>query len=322
MKSGYVVFSPRGALKLARSVTTRYIRLYSQAFLFQAALLTKIATNDRSEVLPKSNRYVPRHRLPGPYSHVPGAHPTGVSDGKGNSSGRPSPALAYTVSEQPLTVGSVNRARYWTRYSSCCRMRKSKHIAHWLLRCNPPFPVRNAAMNSLVQLLELLPEEARASKVAPKVVQFCESCRGDAKLIPGLAKNIGLLIIKMEPHLVKAPKNLETFIRGYCSMASAADEEVRQSCAFNFPAILKVAGEKRYSSMLHDTFVSLAADKSEEVRRIIAGQFHEVSRMLGPDRCIQFLRLPLMKLMKVRLAGRALQKSQFSISVAASARPG
>jgi serine/threonine-protein phosphatase 4 regulatory subunit 4 len=50
----------------------------------------------------------------------------------------------------------------------------------------------------------------------------------------------------------------------------------KQLCAYNFPAILKAIGTRKYFIMLHHTYVQLAQDIAPAVRSTIAASFHEV----------------------------------------------
>ena len=51
-----------------------------------------------------------------------------------------------------------------------------------------------------------------------------------------------------------------------------------EACAFNFPAMLLLAGGDLGRSNLHATFTDLVFDPHPAVRRLIAAGFHEVRR--------------------------------------------
>ena len=70
------------------------------------------------------------------------------------------------------------------------------------------------------------------------------------------------------------------FFSCYRYLTARSDVAVRQSCAHNFPAVLKVAGTEAYATQFHDTFALLATDEDDEVRKIISCQFHEVIEVL------------------------------------------
>lgn len=46
----------------------------------------------------------------------------------------------------------------------------------------------------------------------------------------------------------------------------------------------------RYSTHLHETLNALAADMEVEVRVQMAAGYHECAVLLGPDRCVQYMR--------------------------------
>eukprot|EP00192_Tetraselmis_astigmatica_P010133 CAMPEP_0117687278 /NCGR_PEP_ID=MMETSP0804-20121206/23033_1 /TAXON_ID=1074897 /ORGANISM="Tetraselmis astigmatica, Strain CCMP880" /LENGTH=928 /DNA_ID=CAMNT_0005499297 /DNA_START=369 /DNA_END=3157 /DNA_ORIENTATION=+ len=155
--------------------------------------------------------------------------------------------------------------------------------------------VCTVGMECFGQLIDLLPPEVQKEAVAPNFLELCMSHQ--LKRAPGLSAWIGPMIVKLSQFLHSSTE-LETCIASFCWMSLQGQEDTRRNCARNFPAILKVAGDKRYSTFLHNVFVSLAADKDEEVRVAIAAQFHEVSKVLGRDRCVKFLKLPLCRLLK------------------------
>lgn len=95
-------------------------------------------------------------------------------------------------------------------------------------------------MTCLVSLLELLPNEVLKEIMAPKFVEFCIAQTSNPKIVPSLADHIGPLSTKLEPFLYKS-SDLENCINCYCSLASqGSTDEMRLSCARNFPAMLQV----------------------------------------------------------------------------------
>lgn len=71
------------------------------------------------------------------------------------------------------------------------------------------------------------------------------------------------------------------FFGCYRFLASRGDAFLRQDCARNFSGVLKTAGAATYPIHFHDTFVQLSVDSDDEVRCIIAAQFHEVCKQTG-----------------------------------------
>ena len=90
-------------------------------------------------------------------------------------------------------------------------------------------------------------------------------------VIPGFLYQVAQVFERMDHSI---------FFGCYRYLAGRSDIAVRQSCARNFPAVLKMAGPDAYANQFHDTFAHLAADEDEEVRRTISSQFHEVRLLL------------------------------------------
>ena len=54
-----------------------------------------------------------------------------------------------------------------------------------------------------------------------------------------------------------------------------------QLCAYNFPAVLKSIGPRKYAMTLHLTYQQFIQDSSPLVRCSIAASFHEVALKLS-----------------------------------------
>lgn len=50
------------------------------------------------------------------------------------------------------------------------------------------------------------------------------------------------------------------------------------------------ATARRYATHLHDTLMSMVADPDESTRAALAGQFGEVCRLLGKERCQHYMK--------------------------------
>ena len=50
------------------------------------------------------------------------------------------------------------------------------------------------------------------------------------------------------------------------------------------------ATARRYATHLHDTLMTMVADQDESVRAALAGQFGEVCRLLGKERCQHYMK--------------------------------
>ena len=49
-------------------------------------------------------------------------------------------------------------------------------------------------------------------------------------------------------------------------------------------------GVCRYATHVHEALTGLAADPDQEVRRLMALQFHDICKMLGKERCAQYMK--------------------------------
>eukprot|EP00803_Ostreobium_quekettii_P000911 evm.model.scf_231.9 EVM.evm.TU.scf_231.9 scf_231:97841-105363(+) len=156
--------------------------------------------------------------------------------------------------------------------------------------------VRVAAMECLLGSLEFLPLQAHTEVVLPVLIRHMQPLEMDLEMQRCIAKSFGPLIVKVYPILGEIDSS--QFLGCYRYLATRNDALVRQFCARNFPAVMKTLGPAEYSAHCHDTFIQLVADIDEEVRRIIASQFHEVAKMLPGDDCLKFLVRPLESLLQ------------------------
>jgi len=62
----------------------------------------------------------------------------------------------------------------------------------------------------------------------------------------------------------------------------AQDDDLRQQCAFQFPAVIVTIGRGRWFEV-REAFLSLARSDCPELRRSLSCSLHEVARVLGPD---------------------------------------
>lgn len=80
------------------------------------------------------------------------------------------------------------------------------------------------------------------------------------------------------------------FLGFYRKLVASADLECCSLCAGSFGAVLRAATPRRYATHLHETLMTLVGDGRESVRILLAGQFHDVARMLGKERCLQYMK--------------------------------
>ena len=65
-------------------------------------------------------------------------------------------------------------------------------------------------------------------------------------------------------------------------------------CAVTSPRVqatsLPLTCSGRYATHVHEALTGLVADQDQEVRRLMAVQFHDICKMLGKERCAQYMK--------------------------------
>ncbi|CAK9200199.1 unnamed protein product [Sphagnum troendelagicum] len=130
--------------------------------------------------------------------------------------------------------------------------------------------VQVAAVQALVNLLDFLPSRIHTADVLPFIHSLCPT---ETPVLICLARLFGDIALKMV--LDMSDEDVQSLVDSYKELAQNSNEEIRQLCAYNFPAILKAIGTRKYFIMLHHTYVQLAQDIAPAVRSTIAASFHE-----------------------------------------------
>eukprot|EP01032_Pedospumella_encystans_P005676 gene5676-6765_t len=60
----------------------------------------------------------------------------------------------------------------------------------------------------------------------------------------------------------------------------SVDNELKQICAFSFPAVLSVVGAKKWPD-IRNVYHSLAQSRNANIKKTLAYSLHEVARLLG-----------------------------------------
>ncbi|KAF1793513.1 HEAT, type 2 [Phytophthora cactorum] len=116
-------------------------------------------------------------------------------------------------------------------------------------------------------------------------------------LIPSLGEQYGQLVTKLATLNHLGNDTGQVFLQGYSKLCSHEELEIRQYCAYNFPAIVKAFGSTYISTLMDDLLAKLASDPSEEVRHHIAAGIHEVAILLGQQRAMRYLKALVLSLM-------------------------
>ncbi|XP_078675204.1 serine/threonine-protein phosphatase 4 regulatory subunit 4-like isoform X2 [Branchiostoma floridae x Branchiostoma belcheri] len=163
--------------------------------------------------------------------------------------------------------------------------------------------VRHAALDAVVNLLNLLDDDTCTQTIVPLVCKFCErSMEADDTTLPHVAEQFGRLCHGLSVNVDEQQRAwLLEFYTQLCiqgrmrdaqsppppprTPSSICDEDrcadCRRNAAYNFPAMVLFAGPKNFKHELYNCFVSLCEDPHYIVRRTIACGFHEVAKLLG-----------------------------------------
>ncbi|KAH7280006.1 hypothetical protein KP509_37G047500 [Ceratopteris richardii] len=143
--------------------------------------------------------------------------------------------------------------------------------------------VHCAALTCLIDMLDFLPSDVKRLKILPILRLACN--QDDAKMLLPICRIFGELMLKMAPDL--SEEEIQLFVDSYKSLCRHPSEEL---CAYNFPAILKAIGPRKYVMTLHLTYQQLVQDPSSQTRCSISSSFHEVSKLLGKERTATYLK--------------------------------
>lgn len=142
--------------------------------------------------------------------------------------------------------------------------------------------VKQTALVSLLDILEFFDNNFQKKEILPLFLKWMKNPPSDIYKI--LVIHFGKLFVKISP-IITEDSTLHVFTAFYSKMVMSSEAEIRQACAFNFPAVLYCVGVKRFSTHLSKEFNILCFDTNSETRRTMAASFHEISNLLGIDSC-------------------------------------
>ncbi|CAL8461878.1 g1409 [Coccomyxa elongata] len=170
--------------------------------------------------------------------------------------------------------------------------------------------VRCAAICALGDVLHLLPAELLRAEALPFVRALCSAADISPDVKCCVARLFCGQLIQARPPVggskgasqqVAAEMDSESdvvmLLAAFRNLATAKDAKCRALCATALPKVLRGATPRRYSTHLHETLNALAADMEVEVRVQMAAGYHDCAVLLGPDRCIQYMRRSLLNLL-------------------------
>ncbi|DBA65676.1 TPA: hypothetical protein ACH3X2_002731 [Trebouxia sp. C0005] len=156
--------------------------------------------------------------------------------------------------------------------------------------------VRVAAINSLVAVMGVLPADVRRKKAVPYCRLFFQSPDMESQVARCMASQFPSVLCQV---VADIDNDLEVgvFLGAYRQLAQRQDLETRRLCAESCAAVLKAATPRRYATHVHEALTALVADPDQEVRRLMALQFHDICKMLGKERCAQYMKRPFLNLL-------------------------
>ncbi|KAE9048390.1 hypothetical protein PR002_g514 [Phytophthora rubi] len=155
--------------------------------------------------------------------------------------------------------------------------------------------VKQTAFLTLVSLIDFFPAKDRVKLIIPEFVSMAESLPD--YLVPSLTEQFGHLVTKLSALNHLGNDIGQALLQSYAKLCSHEELEIRQFCAYNFPAIVKAFGTTYASTLMDDLLAKLASDPNEEVRHSIAAGIHEVAVLLGQQRALRYLRTLVLNLM-------------------------
>ncbi|KAF1332081.1 hypothetical protein FI667_g3922, partial [Globisporangium splendens] len=138
--------------------------------------------------------------------------------------------------------------------------------------------VKQTAFLALLSLLDFFPAAERIKRVIPEFLNMVES--HPDYLVRLLAEQYGDLVIKLAALSHLGGDNAPVFLQGYAKLCVKDDIQLRQYCAYNFPAIVKAFGGSYVPLLMDDLLVKLSNDPVEKVRYHVAAGIHEVVLLL------------------------------------------
>eukprot|EP01116_Phalansterium_solitarium_P017464 TRINITY_DN430_c1_g1_i2.p1 TRINITY_DN430_c1_g1~~TRINITY_DN430_c1_g1_i2.p1 ORF type:complete len:942 (+),score=363.60 TRINITY_DN430_c1_g1_i2:272-3097(+) len=149
--------------------------------------------------------------------------------------------------------------------------------------------VIHAAFTCCVSLLEFFDADTVTETLVPLLRGFCRAAPaalgsggsgGDETTQLVIADNFGRLLVLGADKL--HDDDISEFCQMFSALCKAPSPRVRFQCAYNFPAVVKVAGEKRFNGQLQEAYAAFVADPSADVRHSIAASFAVLAELLGP----------------------------------------
>eukprot|EP00598_Pedospumella_elongata_P001916 CAMPEP_0184975594 /NCGR_PEP_ID=MMETSP1098-20130426/6808_1 /TAXON_ID=89044 /ORGANISM="Spumella elongata, Strain CCAP 955/1" /LENGTH=832 /DNA_ID=CAMNT_0027498353 /DNA_START=285 /DNA_END=2783 /DNA_ORIENTATION=+ len=147
------------------------------------------------------------------------------------------------------------------------------------------YRVRRACAESLADIARNVSEDIRLGVL---VEIFTRLTDDPSKLVKqSILQQSGVFIATLPARAVT-----DTILGQYCSMITSptgdvsVDNELKQICAFSFPAVLSVVGAKKWPD-IRNVYHSLAQSRNANIKKTLAYSLHEVARLLGEGSLVE-----------------------------------
>eukprot|EP00599_Poterioochromonas_sp_BG-1_P001708 CAMPEP_0173150372 /NCGR_PEP_ID=MMETSP1105-20130129/10924_1 /TAXON_ID=2985 /ORGANISM="Ochromonas sp., Strain BG-1" /LENGTH=793 /DNA_ID=CAMNT_0014065501 /DNA_START=238 /DNA_END=2619 /DNA_ORIENTATION=+ len=147
------------------------------------------------------------------------------------------------------------------------------------------YRVRRACAESLSEISKNVSEDIRLGVL---VEIFLRLTHDPSKLVKqSILQQSGMFISTLPSRAVN-----ENILSQYCSMISSptgdvtVDTELRQICAFTFPAVLQVIGKNRWKEV-REVYHNLAQSRNTSIKQTLAYSLHEVANILEDEHVVE-----------------------------------
>ncbi|KAL5036572.1 hypothetical protein BDV3_005775 [Batrachochytrium dendrobatidis] len=140
--------------------------------------------------------------------------------------------------------------------------------------------VRKAAMDNLMELLEVLDADTKLVSIIPLWRRLCDE--RPQGIMVSIVKHLGAFLWMTRVDMSESDKKY--FLMFYQSLIplAADNEAIRHMCAYNFPGMITLYKPQYFEALkLDKVLAALASDTSSTVRVTVAQGFHEIVNQLG-----------------------------------------
>lgn len=147
------------------------------------------------------------------------------------------------------------------------------------------YRVRKACAESLSDISNNVSEDIRLGVL---VEIFLRLTHDPSKLVKqSILQQSGMFIATLPSRAVN-----ETILAQYCSLINTptgdvtVDNELRQVCAYTFPAVFQVIGKNRWKEV-REVYHNLAQSRADNTKQTLAYSLHEIARILDDEQLVE-----------------------------------